>query len=71
MADDAAALDDLLSSPAPMGDEESDPNEAEPDADEDDDEFSMHAETALDPEADPEERKDALRMAILALTRGG
>jgi alkylhydroperoxidase/carboxymuconolactone decarboxylase family protein YurZ len=69
MADDAAALDDLLATPAPMGDDESDPNEAEPD-DDTDDEFSMHAETALDPDADPEERKDALRMAILSLTRG-
>lgn len=68
MADDAAALDDLLASPAPMGDDE----EADVDPDEpEDDEFGMHADTALDESADPEERKDALRMAIMALVRGG
>jgi alkylhydroperoxidase/carboxymuconolactone decarboxylase family protein YurZ len=69
MASEAEALDVLLATPAPVGDEEDDPNELEPDADEDD-EFTMHAETALDPEADPEDRKEALRMAILAVTRG-
>lgn len=70
MADtDTAALDDLLATPAPMGDdEEEDPNEAEPDADEDD-EFSMHAKEALGGDATPEQ-VDALRMAIQSLISG-
>lgn len=67
MADDAAALDDLLASPAPMGDDE--PEDIDVD-EEPDDEFGMHADVVLDDTADPEERKDALRMAILALVRG-
>ena len=70
MADDAAALDDLLASPAPMGDdEESDPNEAEPDDDEDDD-FTVNAKEALGGDATPEQ-VDALRMCIQSLIDGG
>lgn len=71
MADEAAALDDLLATPAPMGDDAEPDDDVDPDDDMGDDEFSMHADVALDPEADPDERKDALRMAIMALVRGG
>lgn len=68
MADDAAALDDLLATPAPMGDDE--PEEFDDvDPDEEDDEFSMHATDALGGEATPEQ-VESLRLAILALVRG-
>ena len=68
MAADTEALDDLLATPAPMGDDDGD--EVDLDDDESSDEFTMHAETALDPDADPDEHTEALRMAILAVTRG-
>jgi hypothetical protein len=66
MPDDTAALDDLLSSPTM--DEEADPSEEEPDADTDD-EFTMHAKDALGGDAS-DDQVEALRMAILAATRG-
>lgn len=68
MAAEADALDDLLASPAPMGDDE--PDELDDvDPDDEDDEFSMHATDALGGDATPEQ-VESLRLAILALTRG-
>lgn len=51
-----------------MGDDESDPSEAEPD-DDTDDEFTMHAKDALGDDAS-DEQVEALRMAIMSLTMG-
>lgn len=66
MADDAESLDDLLATPAPMGDDVVEDEEA---PDDEGDEFDMHAQEALGEGATPEQ-VDALRMAILSLQRG-
>jgi hypothetical protein len=70
MADtDTAALDDLLATPAPMGDDEEEYEEVDPDEPVEDDEFTMHATEALGGDCTPEQI-DALRMAIQSLISG-